>query len=73
MMVSIVSPVLNEEELIEDLYIQTSSALNTITSEWEVICVNDGLSDSTLSKLVAIHEKYLHWKIISLFKNFGYK
>ncbi|MCY7310291.1 MAG: glycosyltransferase, partial [Chitinophagaceae bacterium] len=73
MMISIVIPVLNEEELIDELYNQTASSLNAITSDWEVICVNDGSNDNTLSKLVSIHEKDRRWKIISLSKNFGHQ
>ena len=73
MIISIVIPVLNEEELIDELYNQTSAALNAITSDWEVICVNDGSNDNTLNKLVSIHEKDRRWKIISLSKNFGHQ
>ncbi|HQV55631.1 MAG: glycosyltransferase family 2 protein [Chitinophagaceae bacterium] len=73
MMISIVIPVLNEEELIDELYNQTSAALNAITTDWEVICVNDGSNDNTLNKLVSIHEKDRRWKIISLSKNFGHQ
>lgn len=73
MMISIVIPVLNEEELVDELYAQTSAALNAISSDWEVICVNDGSNDNTLHKLVAIHEKDRRWKIISLSKNFGHQ
>jgi polyisoprenyl-phosphate glycosyltransferase len=73
MMLSIIIPVLNEEALIEELYNQTSSALNAIISDWEVICVNDGSNDNTLSKLISIHEKDNRWKIISLSKNFGHQ
>ncbi|MBC7873355.1 MAG: glycosyltransferase family 2 protein, partial [Ferruginibacter sp.] len=72
-MISIVIPVLNEEELVEELYNQTSTALNAITGDWEVICVNDGSNDNTLSKLLKIHEKDRRWKIISLSKNFGHQ
>jgi dolichol-phosphate mannosyltransferase len=73
MMISIVIPVLNEEELVDELYNQTAAALNAITSDWEVICVNDGSNDNTLSKLVSIHEKDNRWKIISLSRNFGHQ
>jgi polyisoprenyl-phosphate glycosyltransferase len=73
MIISIIIPVLNEEGLIEELYNQTSVQLNAITNDWEVICVNDGSNDDTLSKLVGIHEKDNRWKIISLSKNFGHQ
>ncbi len=73
MMISIIIPVLNEEELIDELYNQTSATLNAMTTGWEVICVNDGSTDNTLSKLVRIHEKDPRWKIISFSKNFGHQ
>lgn len=73
MMISIVIPVLNEEKLIDELYNQTAATLNAITSDWEVICVNDGSTDNTLNKLVLIHEKEPRWKIISFSKNFGHQ
>src|SRR5450432_2488494 len=73
MMLSIVIPVLNEEGLIEELYSQVSVALNSITADWEIICVNDGSHDNTLSKLIQIHEKDNRFKIISLSKNFGHQ
>lgn len=73
MKISIVIPVLNEEELVDELYNQASAALNAITGDWEVICVNDGSNDNTLSNLVRIHEKDPRWKIISLSKNFGHQ
>ena len=73
MMISIVIPVLNEEKLIDELYNQTATTLNAITSDWEVICVNDGSTDNTLQKLILIHEKDARWKIISFSKNFGHQ
>ena len=73
MMISIVIPVLNEEKLIDELYNQTATTLNAITSDWEVICVNDGSTDNTLQKLILIHEKDPRWKIISFSKNFGHQ
>jgi dolichol-phosphate mannosyltransferase len=72
-MLSIVIPVLNEEDLIEEMYNQTSSALNSISTDWEMICVNDGSNDNTLSRLVQIHQKDNRFKIISLSKNFGHQ
>ncbi len=72
-MISIIIPVLNEEKLIDELYNQTAATLNAITSDWEVICVNDGSTDNTLNKLVLIHEKDPRWKIISFSKNFGHQ
>lgn len=73
MRISIVIPVLNEEGLLGELFKQTSAALNAITPDWEVICVNDGSTDQTLSKLIALHQEEPRWKVISLSRNFGHQ
>lgn len=73
MHISIVIPVLNEEEGIAELYAQTAAALNAITPDWEVICVNDGSTDATLSRLLSVHEKDKRWKVLSLSRNFGHQ
>jgi dolichol-phosphate mannosyltransferase len=73
MLLSIVIPVLNEEELLDELFARTTSALNAISNDWEVICINDGSTDQTLQKLIALHKKESRWKIISLSKNFGHQ
>jgi len=73
MIISVVIPVYNEEEIIEELYSQVSAALNRISSDWEVIFVNDGSSDNTLALMVSIYEKDKRWKIISFSRNFGHQ
>jgi len=73
MIISIIIPVYNEEDVIDELYRQVSTALNGITDDWEVICVNDGSSDNTLSKMISNYEKDRRWKIISLSRNFGHQ
>lgn len=70
-MLSIVIPVFNEEHIIDELYSRTAAALNGITQDWEVICVNDGSTDATLGKLLSLNEKDNRWKIIDLSRNFG--
>lgn len=71
MLLSIVIPVYNEEHIIEELYGRTAAALNGITQDWEVICVNDGSTDTTLGKLLSLNEKDSRWKVIDLSRNFG--
>jgi dolichol-phosphate mannosyltransferase len=73
MLISLVIPVFNEEEMVEELYNQTTKALDSITRDWEVICVNDGSRDNTLSLLVSLYEKDKRWKVISLSRNFGHQ
>lgn len=73
MLLSIVIPVYNEELVIDELYNRTTSALNKITKEWEIICVNDGSGDTTLGKLLHYNQKEPRWKVIDLSKNFGHQ
>lgn len=73
MLLSIVIPVYNEELIIDELFNRTTTALNKITSHWEVICVNDGSKDATLGKLLHYNQKESRWKVIDLSKNFGHQ
>jgi glycosyltransferase involved in cell wall biosynthesis len=73
MLISIVIPVYDEETVIDELYRRTVAALNKITSDWEVICVNDGSADHTLTKLIQLNAGEPRWKVIDLSKNFGHQ
>jgi len=73
MLLSIVIPVYDEELMIDELYNRTTTALNKINNNWEVICVNDGSKDATLGKLLQLNKQESRWKIIDLSKNFGHQ
>jgi polyisoprenyl-phosphate glycosyltransferase len=73
MKITIIIPVYNEEGIIEELYQRTTHAINKLTDAWEIICINDGSHDLTLSKLIRIHQTDKRWKIVSLSKNFGHQ
>ncbi len=70
-MISVIIPLLNEEQLVERFLDKLFQALNLTGEEFEVICVDDGSIDSTLEKLVKFREKQNELKIISLSRNFG--
>lgn len=73
MLISVVIPVYNESDLIEDLYEAVMSALTKFTSDFEVICVNDGSKDDTLLKLQLCHQKDKRFKVLNLSRNFGHQ
>lgn len=73
MLLSIIIPVFDEEKLLEELFTRTVNSLNKITTDWEVICVNDGSRDETLIRLIEFNHKEPRWKIIDLSKNFGHQ
>jgi glycosyltransferase involved in cell wall biosynthesis len=75
---SIVIPIYNEEDNVEILYKEIIDALEAVTSEIEIIFVDDGSSDHSFEKLESINlynarnNRYnCRVKILKLSKNFG--
>lgn len=72
-MFSLLIPVYNEEGLIDELVSRSVKALETFTSNYEILFINDGSTDTTLNRLLAAREKHHHIKIIDLSRNFGHQ
>jgi dolichol-phosphate mannosyltransferase len=70
-MLSVVIPLLNESNLIVELIDQTVDNLRLTDEAFEVFCVDDGSTDSTLLKLIELRTRYSEVKIVSLSRNFG--
>lgn len=69
---SIVVPVYNESEGINEFHRLLSSTLNTLSiSSWEIIYINDGSKDDSLKKLHKFAKKSENIKILSFSRNFG--
>lgn len=68
---SIVVPVMNEEDNIEPFLQATTPHCESITQQYEIIIVNDGSSDHTLQHLLLLRDTYHHLKVINLSRNFG--
>ncbi|HCI81335.1 MAG TPA: glycosyltransferase, partial [Ktedonobacter sp.] len=56
--ISIVVPVMNEEQSIQTLYDKLSTQLNRIGSRYEIIFVDDGSTDGTFRELKALHDEH---------------
>ncbi len=69
--VSIVIPLFNEEESVDQLIVELSSVLGQIPYSTELILVDDSSNDGTLSKLHAANEVF-QFTIISFKKNSGH-
>lgn len=69
--ISIVSPVFNEEENIEELYKELLSSLEKTGKTFEIIFIDDGSTDSTFERLKRLREKDERVKIIRFRRNFG--
>ena len=72
--ISVVIPMYYEEEVAQECYNKMTQVLSNIKDyDYEIICVNDGSRDKTLSILENIAEKDKKVKIISFSRNFGHQ
>lgn len=71
MKLSIISPVYNSEMIIEELVSRITKEVQLITSEYEIILVEDGSADESWEKIETIASKMPRLKGIKLSRNFG--
>lgn len=72
MHLSIVTTLYRSASHIEEFYARVSDAAGKITSDYEIIFVNDGSDDDSLEVAVGIHQGDSKVKIIDLSRNFGH-
>jgi glycosyltransferase involved in cell wall biosynthesis len=68
---SVVVPLYNEERSLEQLYAELSDALEPLDHEWEVVFVDDGSTDGSLSALTRLHAEHSNVVVVHLRRNFG--
>jgi glycosyltransferase involved in cell wall biosynthesis len=68
---SIVIPLLNEEENIPELYRELDEVLRPLGRSYEMIFVDDGSTDSSFQLLSELREKDSHVIVVSFRRNFG--
>lgn len=69
--ISLIVPFYNEEEGIAIFFKRVNKILKDLTTDYEIICINDGSKDETLLQLQKINSKDNKVKIISFSRNFG--
>lgn len=69
--VSIVTPMLNEEETVNAFIARLRPILERTGLSWEIVCVDDGSTDKTLERLREWHQQDKRIKAVSLSRNFG--
>src|SRR5262249_33095323 len=76
-MLSVVVPIYNEEENIVAFHSAIENVLHEIeeiTKEnWEIVYVNDGSQDASLSLLIEIHNHDPRVAVVELARNFGHQ
>ncbi|MBN1819823.1 MAG: glycosyltransferase family 2 protein [Prolixibacteraceae bacterium] len=72
-MISVVTPLFNEELLVEELVRRISDSLKKTGEKFEIICVDDGSTDNTVPVLLKNKVNIPEIKIISLSRNFGHQ
>jgi len=71
-LISLVVPFYNEEEVIDRFFVEIRAVLESIpSSDFEIVCVNDGSRDQTLNKLLGYSSADARIKVIDLSRNFG--
>jgi glycosyltransferase involved in cell wall biosynthesis len=71
MTVSVVVPLYNEEENVEELHSRLKAVLDSLGVEYEIIFVDDGSTDKTLPMLEKIQSGDNNLVTLSLRRNFG--
>jgi glycosyltransferase involved in cell wall biosynthesis len=69
--ISVVVPLLNEEHSLEALYHEIANALEPLDQGFEVVFVDDGSTDGSLSVLSRMHDELPNVVVIHLRRNFG--
>lgn len=71
-LITLIVPCYNEQEALPIFYEETGKVLQTLPEyDYELLFINDGSSDNTLSIMKSIAEKDSHVKYISFSRNFG--
>lgn len=71
MLLSIIVPAYNEEEVLPEFHTRLSAVLNKISCESEVVYVNDGSTDRTLNIIDGLRQGDARVAVIDLSRNFG--
>ena len=72
--ISVVVPVYNEIEVIDDCYQRLTSVMQSLKEfSYEIIFIDDGSQDNTYSRILEILKLDKHIKVVKLSRNFGHQ
>ena len=68
---SILVPMYNEEEVVDHFFGEIIPILESLSMNWEIVCINDGSHDHTLELLWDWNKRNDRIKVINFSRNFG--
>ena len=71
MNISVVIPLLNEEESIKELYLWIAKVMQANSFSYQVIFIDDGSTDNSWAIIESLHTLHTEIKAIQFLKNFG--
>ena len=71
MNISVVIPLLNEEESIKELYLWIAKVMQANSFSYEVIFIDDGSTDTSWSIIDSLHKQHPQIKAIQFLRSFG--
>jgi len=72
-MISVVVPIYNEEENIPAFHAAVATVMEKTGEDWEIVFVNDGSRDSSLTLLLGIQQRDPHVTVVEFSRNFGHQ
>lgn len=72
-LLSIVAPVFNESEIIGAFHDRVAQVMKSLAIGYEIVFVDDGSTDGSYAKLVALSAAEPHVKVIRFSRNFGHQ
>ncbi|MFN3848386.1 MAG: glycosyltransferase family 2 protein [Spirosomataceae bacterium] len=72
-MISIVIPIYNEEENLDNLYNRLTAAAPSWNEDYEIVLVDDGSRDKSLTMMRVMAAKDSHVRVVKLSRNFGHQ
>lgn len=73
MLLSVIIPIFNESQGLNELVLRLRSSLQATCENWEVLFVDDGSSDNSLALIKALHNEDPRFKVLALSRNFGHQ
>jgi glycosyltransferase involved in cell wall biosynthesis len=69
--ISVVVPAFNEAEVLLSFHARLDATMRLLGEPWELVFVNDGSRDGTLSIMEGLHRGNPHVSVVNLSRNFG--